>query len=58
MEIVPQECQHELDDILNKWSTFVDGVYIPRKFMTIQDKVNNWKVNEEDVWLVSFPKTG
>lgn len=58
MVTIPKECAHELQDILSKWSKEIDGVYMPKKFSAIQDKVNNWKVNDEDVWIVSFPKTG
>lgn len=31
---------------------------MPKKFLDIQSEVSDWKVNEEDVWVVSFPKTG
>ncbi|CAG9759667.1 unnamed protein product [Ceutorhynchus assimilis] len=57
---VPQGHEHELEDleVINKWSKRIDGVFMPKKFKDIQDKVSGWKVNEEDVWVVSFPKTG
>lgn len=58
MAEVPKDCEHEWDDILGKWSKPIDGVFMPKKFTAIHDKVNNWKVNDEDVWVVSFPKTG
>ncbi|KAF7272637.1 hypothetical protein GWI33_014600 [Rhynchophorus ferrugineus] len=58
MVTIPQDCLHEMDNIMQKWSKDIDGVYMPKKFLTMQDKINNWEVNESDVWIVSFPKTG
>ncbi|XP_050304334.1 luciferin sulfotransferase-like [Anthonomus grandis grandis] len=46
------------EEIVSKHSKPLDGVFIPKKFLEIQDDVADWKVNEADVWIVSFPKTG
>lgn len=57
---LPERYVPELNDFkyINKWSKNIDGVFMPKKFMDIQSEVSDWKVNEEDVWVVSFPKTG
>lgn len=56
----PKEAVDALQDldVIDKWSTTIDGVFMPKKFLGIQDKVSNWQVKDEDVWIVSFPKTG
>ncbi|KAL1491374.1 hypothetical protein ABEB36_011981 [Hypothenemus hampei] len=43
---------------IDKYSCEIDGVCMPKKYLKMQDDVANWKVNENDVWVVSFPKTG
>ncbi|XP_030749806.1 sulfotransferase family cytosolic 1B member 1-like [Sitophilus oryzae] len=58
MVTIPKECLHEMDDILGKWSCEIGGTYMPKTYLTIQNKINNWKVSNEDVWIISFPKTG
>lgn len=57
---LPERYMPELNDFkyINKWSKNIDGVFMPKKFLNIQSEVSDWKVNEEDVWVVSFPKTG
>ncbi|CAH1131623.1 unnamed protein product [Ceutorhynchus assimilis] len=60
MLTVPQNREKEFDGLenINKWSKNIEGVFMPKKFMEIHKKVDEWKVNENDVWIVSFPKTG
>ncbi|CAG9759669.1 unnamed protein product [Ceutorhynchus assimilis] len=36
----------------------VDGVTMPLRFREMQEEILNWDVNEADVWICSFPKTG
>ncbi|XP_030749750.1 sulfotransferase family cytosolic 1B member 1-like [Sitophilus oryzae] len=36
----------------------VDGVTMPVRFKELQENILNWNVNEQDVWICSFPKTG
>ncbi|XP_060527549.1 luciferin sulfotransferase-like isoform X2 [Cylas formicarius] len=55
---VPSEYEYEMDDILSKWSREIDGVFIPKKFTSIQEKITQWDVNDDDIWICSFPKTG
>lgn len=55
-----------LDAILQKYFTSsfrkgydtFDGVTMPLRFKELQEDILNWPVNQEDVWICSFPKTG
>lgn len=55
-----------LDNILKKHFTnsfrlgycTVDGVSMPVRFQEMHQDILEWPVNEEDVWICSFPKTG
>lgn len=56
----------ELDEILKKYFTSkfrsgyaaVKGVTMPERFAEMQEEIYNLQVNEDDVWVCSFPKTG
>lgn len=41
-------------------NTFVDykGCVLPSMFEDIQNKIYNMEVREEDIWVMSFPKSG
>ncbi|XP_056638932.1 luciferin sulfotransferase-like [Diorhabda sublineata] len=36
----------------------VEGVVMPKRFAEMKSEILNWNVNENDVWICSFPKTG
>lgn len=56
----------ELKEILQKYFTnkfrsgyvTVEGVTMPERFAEMQEEIFNMEVNENDVWVCSFPKTG
>ncbi|XP_060529473.1 luciferin sulfotransferase-like [Cylas formicarius] len=56
----------ELDDILRKHFTnnfrfgyvTIDGTTMPKRFEDLHEQILNFEVNEDDVWICSFPKTG
>jgi hypothetical protein len=35
-----------------------DGVILPKKFGEIGDAIYNLSVRKDDIWLVSYPRTG
>ncbi|KAL1491373.1 hypothetical protein ABEB36_011980 [Hypothenemus hampei] len=66
IETIESVSEARLDAILQKYFTnsfrmgyiSVDGVTMPVRYREMEEEIFNWKVNEEDVWICSFPKTG
>ncbi|KAJ8960062.1 hypothetical protein NQ318_009504, partial [Aromia moschata] len=64
MVIVDNE--EELDAILDKYFTCpfrfghvkVKGVTMPKRYAEMEEEIYNWEVNDKDIWMCSFPKTG
>ncbi|XP_018573177.1 sulfotransferase family cytosolic 1B member 1-like [Anoplophora glabripennis] len=56
----------DLDEVLRKYFTSkfrsgyvtAKGVTMPERFAEMQEEIYNLEVNENDVWVCSFPKTG
>lgn len=36
----------------------IDGVCLPEYFRKFADKIENFEVRDDDIWVCSFPKTG
>ena len=36
----------------------VNGFSFPKRYEELKEEFDNLEVNEEDVWICSFPKTG
>lgn len=32
--------------------------FLPKKFLSVADRIENFRINPEDVWIASWPKTG
>lgn len=66
LKMVISDKNEELDEILLKDFTTVfrpgyinvEGVTMPQRFAEMRDDIHNMEVNEDDVWVCSFPKTG
>lgn len=64
--MVADTMKSKLDEILQNYFTnsfrkgyiTTKGVTMPLKFTEMEEEIFNWNVNEEDVWICSFPKTG
>lgn len=37
---------------------WINGVYLPEEYKLIADAVENFEVNDDDVWVCSFQKSG
>ena len=51
---------HIEDGVVNlKWARSVPGnVWMPKEFVDIAEKIYNFEVRPDDVWVLSFPKCG
>lgn len=64
-EIVPVE-DDELGKLLHKTFALpirkryikVDGVVLPEHFKYFAERIENFNIRDDDVWVCSFPKTG
>lgn len=58
--------KEDLDEILKKYFTnsfrhgyyTVKGVTMPIRYQEMKREIDELCVNEEDIWICSFPKTG
>lgn len=41
---------------LGNWN--FEGCVLPEKYLTYADRYKNFQVREDDVWVVTFPKSG
>lgn len=55
-------CGYNLDKFFNKEDCFVQvqpgNVILPKKFCDIGDVILDLPVRKDDIWLVSYPRTG
>lgn len=57
-----KEVEERIDSMFPKKNCFIQtlpgNVVLPRKYMEIGDKIRNLETYPDDVWLVSYPRTG
>lgn len=51
-----------LDSFYNKNNSFIEvnpgNVVMPRIYQDIGDQILNFEVRQDDVWMISYPRTG
>uniref|UniRef100_A0A023F9A7 Putative sulfotransferase n=1 Tax=Triatoma infestans TaxID=30076 RepID=A0A023F9A7_TRIIF len=56
------DIQKQLDELFQKEQSLIEvnpgKVYLPTKFKEIGERIYNMEVREDDVWVVSYPRTG
>lgn len=63
---MPPFSESELEDIRKKKFTCsfmkgyveVENFNLPQNYLQLKDKIDNLEINEEDVWICGFPKSG
>lgn len=57
-----KEVEERIDSMFPKKNCFIQtlpgNVVLPRKYMEIGEKIRNLETYADDVWLVSYPRTG
>lgn len=45
-------------NVFRKGYAQVEGFTMPLRYLDLKDEILDLEINEEDVWICSFPKTG
>lgn len=36
----------------------IKNFVLPERYLVLKDQIDNYAINEEDIWICCFPKTG